>query len=170
MLLTWNSLEEISLFKFHFICTLLYLPHLFHHLSYWLISLQLALLFFTLSGNNNWGDTKSNFMRHESPASGRCSDAPAPASSCSTHCAVSLARRIAPAVKQTNTHNSVTCIITWQISGMLMLTHAEKKPAAMAILRTKCYAGPAVSQSGARAHRCAYPWWPFSLLQNTDLL
>ena len=45
MLLTWNSLEEISLFKFHFICTLLYLPHLFHHLSYWLISLQLALLF-----------------------------------------------------------------------------------------------------------------------------
>jgi len=66
--------------KFHFTSSLLYQPHLFHHLSNWLISLQLALLFFTLSGNNNWGDTKSNFMRHESPASGRRSDAPAPAS------------------------------------------------------------------------------------------
>ncbi|CAL4973473.1 unnamed protein product [Urochloa decumbens] len=30
---------------------------------------------------NNWGDTKSNFMSHESPASGRRSDVPAPASS-----------------------------------------------------------------------------------------
>ncbi|CAO2197190.1 unnamed protein product [Urochloa humidicola] len=29
---------------------------------------------------NNWGDTKSNFMSHESPASGRRSDVPAPAS------------------------------------------------------------------------------------------
>ena len=39
-----------------------------------------SIIIFTLSGNNNWGDTKSNFMRHESPASGRRSDAPAPAS------------------------------------------------------------------------------------------
>lgn len=39
-----------------------------------------SIIIFTLSGNNNWGDTKSNFMRHESSASGRRSDAPAPAS------------------------------------------------------------------------------------------
>lgn len=36
--------------------------------------------FITLSGSNNWGETKSNFMGHRSSASGHCSDIPAPAS------------------------------------------------------------------------------------------
>ncbi|WVZ68448.1 hypothetical protein U9M48_017385 [Paspalum notatum var. saurae] len=31
-------------------------------------------------GSNNWGEIKSNFMSHESPASGRCGGVPAPAS------------------------------------------------------------------------------------------
>ena len=75
ILLTWNSLGEVPFYLFSSVSAT------FVSSSVLLIDISpTSIIIFTLSGNNNWGDTKSNFMRHESPASGRRSDAPAPAS------------------------------------------------------------------------------------------
>lgn len=59
------------------------LPVLFHICHCYFITCLIELtsiIISSLSGSNNWGEIKSNFMGHKSSASRHCSDIPAPTS------------------------------------------------------------------------------------------